>query len=144
MKFNVLNSHMWNLILNCITATRKFFGTWLPSGIIKKNSYERRAYESVDETNLSEVMYRKTTKKDFVHIIPSPSNFNRDELRGSIRVLDRHTFLGRFIHAIEMFLTIGRIAGLLRVSSESFGVYLIHETRVGNNALCKICFLSLF
>ena len=32
-------------------------------GIIEKISYERRAYESVDEKSLSLVMYRKTTKK---------------------------------------------------------------------------------
>ena len=32
-------------------------------GIIKKISYERCAYESVDEKSLSQVMSRKTTKK---------------------------------------------------------------------------------
>ena len=32
-------------------------------GIIKKISYERRDYESVDEKNLSWAMSRKTTKK---------------------------------------------------------------------------------
>ena len=32
-------------------------------GIIEKISYERRAYESVDEKSLSQVMSRKTTKK---------------------------------------------------------------------------------
>ena len=32
-------------------------------GIIQKISYERRAYESVDEKSLSWVMSRKTTKK---------------------------------------------------------------------------------
>ena len=32
-------------------------------GIIEKNSYERRAYESVDGKSLSWVMSRKTTKK---------------------------------------------------------------------------------
>ena len=32
-------------------------------GIIEKISYERRAYESVDEKSLSYVMSRKTTKK---------------------------------------------------------------------------------
>ena len=32
-------------------------------GIIEKISYERRAYESVDEKNLSWVMSRKMTKK---------------------------------------------------------------------------------
>ena len=32
-------------------------------GIIKKISYERRDYESVDEKSLSEAMSRKTTKK---------------------------------------------------------------------------------
>ena len=32
-------------------------------GIIKKISYERRDYESVDEKSLSKVMSRKTTKK---------------------------------------------------------------------------------
>ena len=32
-------------------------------GIIKKISYERRDYESVDEKSLSWVMSRKTTKK---------------------------------------------------------------------------------
>ena len=37
-------------------------------GIIKKISYERRAYESVDEKRLYYVMSRKTTKKNnFVH-----------------------------------------------------------------------------
>ena len=33
-------------------------------GIIEKISYERRAYESVDEKSLSQVMSRKTTKKN--------------------------------------------------------------------------------
>ena len=32
-------------------------------GIIKKISYERRDYESVDEKSLSKAMSRKTTKK---------------------------------------------------------------------------------
>ena len=32
-------------------------------GIIEKISYERRAYESVDEKRLSQVISRKTTKK---------------------------------------------------------------------------------
>ena len=32
-------------------------------GIIKKISYERRDYESVDENSLSEAMSRKTTKR---------------------------------------------------------------------------------
>ena len=32
-------------------------------GIIKKISYERRDYESVDEKSLSEAMSRKTTKR---------------------------------------------------------------------------------
>ena len=32
-------------------------------GIIEKISYERRAYESVDDKRLSYVMSRKTTKK---------------------------------------------------------------------------------
>ena len=32
-------------------------------GIIKKISYERRGYESVDENSLSEAMSRKTTKR---------------------------------------------------------------------------------
>ena len=32
-----------------------------------KNSYERRAYESVDENSLSQVMSRKTMKKNLVH-----------------------------------------------------------------------------
>ena len=32
-------------------------------GIIKKISYERRDYESVDEKSLSQAMSRKTTKK---------------------------------------------------------------------------------
>ena len=32
-------------------------------GIMKKNSYERRDYESVDENSLSEAMSRKTTKR---------------------------------------------------------------------------------
>ena len=32
-------------------------------GIIKRISYERRDYESVDEDNLSEAMSRKTTKR---------------------------------------------------------------------------------
>ena len=36
-------------------------------GIIKKNSYERRDYESVDEKSLSKAMSRKTTKKKFWH-----------------------------------------------------------------------------
>ena len=31
-------------------------------GIIKKNSYESRDYESVEEKNLSKVMSRKTMK----------------------------------------------------------------------------------
>ena len=35
-------------------------------GILKKISYERRVYESVDEKILSEAMSRKT-KKDFMH-----------------------------------------------------------------------------
>ena len=34
-------------------------------GIIKKISYERRDYESVDENSISYAMYRKTTKKEF-------------------------------------------------------------------------------
>ena len=37
-------------------------------GIIEKNSYERRAYESVDEKSLSYAMSQKTTKKEFVHL----------------------------------------------------------------------------
>ena len=32
-------------------------------GIIKKISYERRDYESVDENSLSEALSRKTTKR---------------------------------------------------------------------------------
>ena len=37
-------------------------------GIIKKISYERRDYESVDEKSLSKAMSRKTTKKkEFRH-----------------------------------------------------------------------------
>ena len=36
-------------------------------GIIKKNSYERRDYESVDEKSLSKAMSRRTTKKKFRH-----------------------------------------------------------------------------
>ena len=32
-------------------------------GVIEKISYERRAYESVDEKSLSQAMSRKTTKK---------------------------------------------------------------------------------
>ena len=32
-------------------------------GILEKNSYERCAYESVDEKSLYKVMSRKTTKK---------------------------------------------------------------------------------
>ena len=37
-------------------------------GIIEKISYERRAYESVDEKSRSLVMSRKTTKKKFMHL----------------------------------------------------------------------------
>ena len=37
-------------------------------GIIEKISYERRAYESVDEKRLSKVLSRKTTKKEFMHL----------------------------------------------------------------------------
>ena len=36
-------------------------------GIIKKNSYERRDYESVEEKSLSQAMSQKTTKKEFRH-----------------------------------------------------------------------------
>ena len=36
-------------------------------GIIEKNSYERRAYESVDEKSLLG-MSRKMTKKEFMHL----------------------------------------------------------------------------
>ena len=35
----------------------------IKEGIIKKNFYERRDYESVDEKSLSQAMSRKTTKK---------------------------------------------------------------------------------
>ena len=37
-------------------------------GIIKKFSYERCAYESVDEKSLSLVMCQKRTKKEFMHL----------------------------------------------------------------------------
>ena len=36
-------------------------------GILKKNSYERRDYESVNEKSLSWAMSRKTTKKKSGH-----------------------------------------------------------------------------
>ena len=36
--------------------------------IIEKISYERRAYESVYEKSLSQVMSRKTMKKEFMHL----------------------------------------------------------------------------
>ena len=36
-------------------------------GIIKKISYERRNYDSVDEKSLSWAMFRKNTKKKFRH-----------------------------------------------------------------------------
>ena len=45
-------------------------------GIIEKTSYERRAYESVDEKSLSLVMSRKTTKKKIMHL--------RDKVQNSI------------------------------------------------------------
>ena len=35
----------------------------ISQGIVKKISYERRDYESVDEKSLSSAMSRKTTKK---------------------------------------------------------------------------------
>ena len=38
-------------------------------GTIEKISYERRAYESVDEKSLSYVMSRKTMKKEFMHLL---------------------------------------------------------------------------
>ena len=36
-------------------------------GIIKKNSYERRNCESVEEKSLSQAVSRKTMKKEFRH-----------------------------------------------------------------------------
>ena len=39
------------------------FNSILKEGITKKISYERRAYESVDENSISYVMSRKTKKK---------------------------------------------------------------------------------
>ena len=37
-------------------------------GILKKISYERRLYESVDEKNISWAMSRKTKKKEYIYI----------------------------------------------------------------------------
>ena len=36
-------------------------------GIIEEISYERLASESADEKSLSKVMFKKTTKKEFMH-----------------------------------------------------------------------------
>ena len=44
-------------------STIKKNSIWIKEGIIKKNSYKRRAYESVDEKSPSLAMSRKTTKK---------------------------------------------------------------------------------
>ena len=40
----------------------------IKEGIIKKNSYERRDYESVDEKSLTRVMSRKTVKRR-IHVV---------------------------------------------------------------------------
>ena len=45
--------------------------------IIENISYERRAYESVDEKSLSYVMFRKKTKKkEFMHLRVNYSQFS--------------------------------------------------------------------
>ena len=44
---------------------RNFNSIFFKKGPSKNFSYERRAYESVDERSLSQVMSGKTTKKNF-------------------------------------------------------------------------------
>ena len=66
---SVYYENTFEISLNPITPRRTMVANFteisipFKEGIIKKNSYERRAYESVDEKSLSKVMSRKTTKK---------------------------------------------------------------------------------
>ena len=54
-------------------------------GIIKKISYERRDYESVDEESLSLAMSRKTTKKKY-SIIYKGCNMNADFVAEKVEI----------------------------------------------------------
>ena len=49
-------------VVNWTVCTKILIFKW--EGIIKKFSYERRDYESVDKKSLSQSMSRKTTKKE--------------------------------------------------------------------------------
>ena len=65
MKTNGINPLMPRRTQASFSPKFKFY--FKKGSLKKKNSYDRRANESVDEKSLYKVMSRKTTKKIFVH-----------------------------------------------------------------------------
>ena len=66
MKESGFQNKDFNLNPSSVAIQHRLAKILIQEGIIEKNSYERRDYESVDEKTLSYVMSRKTTKIFFL------------------------------------------------------------------------------